>query len=165
MNKIINVLLLIIIFVFDPLAVLLLIASQATFEMRRQEYPRLTSAKGTTNDKFNRSNNDRSDWKGEYARSYSSIANRSSRAEETSVSPVDSNDRQTGTGSDGGVVAVGFFESPNARQIELDSKEDDETYKSLKQKWKSENPDQNIKFWKDQYIKSKIDKLPWETND
>ena len=78
---------------------------------------------------------------------------------------VDSNDRQTGTGSDGGVVAVGFFESPNARQIELDSKEDDETYKSLKQKWKSENPDQNIKFWKDQYIKSKIDKLPWETND
>jgi hypothetical protein len=156
---------LIIIFVFDPLAVLLLIASQATFEMRRQEYPRLTPAEGTTNDKFNRSNNDRSDWKGEYARSYSSIANRSSRAEETSVSPVDSNDRQTGTGSDGGVVAVGFFESPNARQIELDSKEDDETYKSLKQKWKSENPDQNIKFWKDQYIKSKIDKLPWETND
>ena len=33
----------VIIFVFDPLAVLLLIASQATFEMRRREYPRLGS--------------------------------------------------------------------------------------------------------------------------
>ena len=29
-------------------------------------------------------------------------------------------------------------------------------------KWKQENPDQSIKFWKDQYIKGKVNQLPWE---
>ena len=42
-----------IIFVFDPLAVLLLIASQATFEMRRQQYPQQGSMENN-NDNTNR---------------------------------------------------------------------------------------------------------------
>jgi len=49
-----------IIFVFDPLAVLLLIASQATFEMRRQQQPQQSSMENN-NDNTNRSNDEQSD--------------------------------------------------------------------------------------------------------
>jgi hypothetical protein len=49
------------------------------------------------------------------------------------------------------------------RRIELlEHKEQDEEYKNQKQTWKAEHPDQTVKFWKDQYIKGKVDKLPWE---
>ena len=33
---------------------------------------------------------------------------------------------------------------------------------NAKKNWKSDHPDQNIKFWKDQYLKGKIEELPWE---
>src|SRR6056300_57828 len=52
----------VIIFVFDPLAVLLLIASQATFEMRRQEHLRLGSEE-KINDNINRPDDGGYDWK------------------------------------------------------------------------------------------------------
>ena len=40
--------------------------------------------------------------------------------------------------------------------------ETDLSYQTSKQEWKRLHPDQTIKFWKDQYIKGKIDTLPWE---
>ncbi len=41
----------------------------------------------------------------------------------------------------------------------------DNTYKENKQKWKQENPNDTVKFYKERYIQGKIDYLPWEDYD
>ena len=48
------------------------------------------------------------------------------------------------------------------RTKELEEKEKDVYQENAKQKWKLENPDQTVKFYKTLYIKGKIDVLPWE---
>ena len=157
----------IIIFVFDPLAVLLLIASQATFEMRRREYPRLGS-KEKNNDNTDRSNDDGDDWKIQYARSHFARTNRDS---ETSHSRYDntateSNADNIRADNSRGMLSGGVLEpTQEARRLELETKEQDLDYTESKRVWKQSNPDQTAKFWKDQYIKGKVDKLPWENNE
>jgi len=61
----------------------------------------------------------------------------------------------------GGDSSSRMDDNETQRHQELELLEQDEGYKNAKQDWKSLNPDQNIKFWKDQYIKGKIDELPW----
>ena len=123
-----------IIFVFDPLAVLLLIASQTTFEMRRQEYPRQGQAQQEElNDNTNRSNDGRDDWKDSYARSY--IA-RNDRDNSTSYTrndhrTIESNDIASRTVDDGGMLPGGVLEE---RRQDLEERElYDNTYKENKQ--------------------------------
>jgi hypothetical protein len=48
------------------------------------------------------------------------------------------------------------------RKIRIDELEKTQKHRAAKLRWKAEHPDQNLKFWKDQYIKGKIDELPWE---
>jgi hypothetical protein len=48
-----------------------------------------------------------------------------------------------------------------ARRLDLEAKEDEESYKEAKRKWKLENPDQHIKEIKEQYILGERDDLPW----
>ena len=157
----------IIIFVFDPLAVLLLIASQATFEMRRQEYPRLGS-KENNNDNTDRPNDGGDDWKIQYARSHFAGTNRNSATSQaghdsttTSIMP-----RLPRADDDRGMLSGGVLEpDQEARRLDLEAKEQDLDYTESKRVWKQANPDQTAKFWKDQYIKGKVDKLPWENNE
>ena len=154
-----------IIFVFDPLAVLLLIASQATFEMRRKEYPRLTAAENM-NDEINdnidvessqprdEDNGSTRDTSGDY--SAEEAAARRDAVVRDYLRAYDL--RRSNTD--------GVFRSQEQqREYELEEKEKSEEYKNSKQTWKAANPDQTVKFWKDQYIKGKITKLPWEDND
>ena len=158
-----------IIFVFDPLAVLLLIASQATFEMRRQERLRLEPAKENNHDNITRPDDGRDDWKVRYARSYTN-----GNVGDISKIQSTSDDSETtteygshiGTSNDGRVLPQGILGvREEARRLELISKEQNESYQSAKQKWKTDNPDKTIKQQKDRYIHGTIDKLPWEEDE
>ena len=153
-----------IIFVFDPLAVLLLIASQATFEMRRREYPRLDS-KEKNNDNTDRLDDDRDDWQEDYARSYNKRANRDSttlpaRNDTESTEPDDELPR---TNVFGGMLPRRVLEERKQDLVERELY--DNTYKENKQKWKQENPNDTVKFYKERYIQGMIDYLPWEDYD
>lgn len=102
-----------IIFVFDPLAVLLLIASQTTFEMRRQEYSRQGQAQQEElNDNTNRSNDSRDDWKDSYARSYIAGNDRDNSTSYTRNDhrTIESNDIASRTVDDGGMLPGGVLE-------------------------------------------------------
>ena len=158
-----------IIFVFDPLAVLLLIASQATFEMRRQERLRLEPAKENNHDNITRPDDGRDDWKVQYARSYTN-----GNVGDISKVQSTSDDSETtteygshiGTSNDGRVLPQGILGvREEARRLELISKEQNKSYQSAKQKWKTDNPDKTIKQQKDRYIHGTIDKLPWEEDE
>ena len=154
----------IIIFVFDPLAVLLLIASQATFEMRRREYPRLGS-KENNNDNTDRPNDDGDDWKIQYARSY---ITRNDGDNSTSQAGHDS----TTTGNmprlpradDDRRMLSGRVLEPaqEARRLDLEIKEQDVKFQDAKRSWKSQNPDKTLKEQKELYILGRIEQLPWE---
>ena len=153
-----------IIFVFDPLAVLLLIASQATFEMRRQEYPRL-SFKENNNDNTNRSNDGGDDWKDRYAQSYIAGTNRDSATSQTryDIATTERNDRLPRAVDDGGMLHGQVLEE---RRQDLEERElYDNTYKENKQKWKQDNPNDTVKYHKERYIQGRTDYLPWEDYD
>ena len=158
-----------IIFVFDPLAVLLLIASQATFEMRRQEYPRLSQAQQETiND--NEIVNNQHD---EHAQS-GSVNSRLDRSKDrdSGRDQVLSRDAivrdYTRTTDNGGDVdrsrqELHFHLTPEqqSRADYLESLEEAESIKVAKQAWKEDHPDQTIKQWKERYIHGRVDELPW----
>ena len=153
-----------IIFVFDPLAVLLLIASQATFEMRRQEYPRL-GFKENNNDNTNRSNDGGDDWKDRYAQSYIAGTNRDSATSQTryDIATTERNDRLPRAVDDGGMLHGQVLEE---RRQDLEERElYDNTYKENKQKWKQDNPNDTVKYHKERYIQGRTDYLPWEDYD
>jgi len=155
-----------IIFVFDPLAVLLLIASQTTFEMRRQEYPRHGQAQQEElNDNTNRSNDGRDDWKDSYARSYIAGNDRDNSTSYTRNDhrTIESNDTASRTVNDGGMLPGGVLEE---RRQDLEERElYDNTYKENKQKWKQDNPNDTVKYHKERYIQGRTDYLPWEDYD
>ena len=154
----------VIIFVFDPLAVLLLIASQATFEMRRQERLRLGS-KENNNDNINRPDDGRNDWEERYARSYNTGTASDSDTTQTGndSGEIERLHGNAGTTSSGRSDTTRISEpAQEARRLELEEKEKDNDYTAAKRQWKSQHPDQNIKFWKDQYINGKVERLPWD---
>jgi len=155
----------VIIFVFDPLAVLLLIASQATFEMRRRERLRLEPAKEKSHDNINRPDDGGHDWQQQYARAYTGRTNSNSYESQTNYDPgeIERLYANAGTTNNGRSNTSRFLEpEQEARRLELEEKEDHEDYVKIKTAWKAEHPDQNLKYWKKQYIRGKIDKLPWE---
>jgi hypothetical protein len=74
---------------------------------------------------------------------------------------------QPGTQSDGGDAAQGLdrVEELTAEQKkraeELALLEEEESFKEAKKAWKVDHPEQRLKYWKDQYIKGKVNELPW----
>ena len=107
-----------IIFVFDPLAVLLLIASQATFEMRRQQYPQQGSM-----EKYNDNTNRLDD--GQQVKENGSKTSTSSRASEQSSiisERAEPDVEPDGAGYDGRSIADRVLESQTGSS-ELDDDE------------------------------------------
>ena len=107
-----------IIFVFDPLAVLLLIASQATFEMRRQQYPQQGSM-----EKYNDNTNRLDD--GQQVKENGSKTSTSSRASEQSSiisERAEPDVEPDGAGYDGRSIANRVLESQTGSS-ELDDDE------------------------------------------
>ena len=145
-----------IIFVFDPLAVLLLIASQATFEMRRDT----KAGKEKNND--NEIHDTKHD---EHApipdRSSNESTDDSYGTEETKLSDSTTELRNTaGTGQQRG-SGDRLDQEQLKRSNFVETLEGDEDYKAAKKAWKTDHPEQNIKYYKDRYIKGKDEDLPW----
>lgn len=111
----------IIIFVFDPLAVLLLIASQYTMQHN-----------------FDTSTKQEQDTTEEDDREYNNVL-------------LDSDDLSTED-----------VKGINQRIAEVNEYEQLSVWREAKRSWKEDNPKQSLKYWKDEYIKGKIDSLPWK---
>ena len=155
----------VIIFVFDPLAVLLLIASQATFEMRRRERLRLGSEEKINDNESNDHQHD------EYAQPRGEDRGSSENSDTGAGTAEDINTLAklyyTGRTADSGGMLSGRVLEPQqeARRLDLEAKELDEEYRRAKQIWKEANPNDTLKRQKERYIFGQIDKLPWDTND
>ena len=144
-----------IIFVFDPLAVLLLIASQATFELRR-------TSKENKND--NPVDDNKHDEHAQQTKTDNSNTDNNTRdnTNSTATTGGDTELRDaTGTSSDGGSPTEGLDREQLKRSNFVETLEGDEDYKAAKKAWKTDHPEQNIKYYKDRYIKGKDEDLPW----
>lgn len=146
----------VIIFVFDPLAVLLLIASQYTFEWGRQR-------KGLTNkDEY---------WK-DYERMRAELiaSNPGADIDNTTPAPATETAEPTPQAESASVDDESepkkkelklSEESTQERQAKLEEQESTE-WESAKQQWKEENPALTLKMYKQLFLEGKIDELPWE---
>ena len=137
----------VIIFVFDPLAVLLLIASQFTFQYEREQR---AARKEKEND--NKQPTERGPIESE-------------PTEETRTDQVEP--AAVGTGPEERDVAIperGIEpeDAETKRTQELLELDDNVDWKEAKHQWKDEHPDETLKEWKERYIKGEIDSLPWE---
>ena len=171
---------LMIIFVFDPLAVLLLIASQATFDMRKEAKLKAKRELAETQKESLRLSKEELNQQVEEIIYQAAVEQEENKNEQKSSGSDDSKDDTqldffdiitneavpigTGTKTDGGDAAQRVAVAVQLRQQELEIKEEDQTYKNAKHSWKSDHPDQTVKRWKDLYIKGKIDSLPWESD-
>ena len=157
----------VIIFVFDPLAVLLLIASQATFEMRRQERLRLGSEEQNNDNESNDNQHVEHAQSGddqEESDDVQSTSDTGTSQEQSVDSGKDegsiTDDRTSDNGGD--ITPILTAEEQEARALELDELEKLEGWTEAKRKWKDKNPDLNIKPFKERYIQGEIERLPWE---
>lgn len=179
---------LVIILVFDPLAVLLLIASQYTFMYRakekhdqhnsRTEYERQRAQAIVNNPGYDDGdfNNDKQHDRLDDVNT--DIIEDPNRGTEEIAAEQASNERRTteiddqlpraidnGGDTSEGVVLIKDPVIPDntekQREEHLAILEKDDEYNNKKHEWKQNNPDQSIKIWKRRYIKGKIDKLPW----
>ena len=179
----------VIIFVFDPLAVLLLIASQATFEMRSRspkkddfaDYERARAQRilenpgwppeDNNNDKSNDNINDEHTQSGSESRpneNQSTDDTETSGASETNLHSGEDEaditvDRTPDNGGDSseGLAERELTKEEKKRAEEIAELEETEAFKEAKKAWKVDHPEQRIKYWKDQYIKGKVTTLPW----
>lgn len=139
-----------IIFVFDPLAVLLLIASQYTFNLHKKAkvLPELVSNEKTKNElpktnstKKTRKRVDKTQGRVEtLAESREAEDSKLDRSDETPTTDL----------------------TPEERHAILEETEKLDSWKAAKKIWKEQNPDLNLKAFKDDFLKGKIDSLPWE---
>jgi hypothetical protein len=180
----------VIIFVFDPLAVLLLIASQATFEMRsrspkkddfadyeRARAQRILDNPGWPPEDNNNDNQSNDNINDEHTQSgsenrpnenQSTDDTETSGASETNVHSGEDEaditvDRTPDNGGDSseGLAERELTEEEKKRAEEIAELEETEAFKEAKKAWKVDHPEQRIKYWKDQYIKGKVTTLPW----
>jgi peptidoglycan hydrolase-like protein with peptidoglycan-binding domain len=174
-----------IIFVFDPLAVLLLIASQYTFKMynenRQKKDFKDSNFVKENNNELVRSNNvehDTFDRRNKNTDSGNRDADIKGRNEQNNNSESSRN----GVTDEGRIFAkrvVVPAESVDAldvlndykttemtveekRAVEYQEKENNLDFHNDKEAWKADNPDQTLKKYKSLYIQGKIDSLPWE---
>ena len=144
----------IIIFVFDPLAVLLLIAAQYTFEFNRKP----------EDDDGERLRLERQEF--ERARAQAIVDNvppnydpitppeEEKAVEETEEPQYEDVDQET--------LDQEFADDLKKRQQILDKQELDEELQVAKKSWKTDNPTLSLKFFKDLYLEGTINELPWE---
>ncbi len=161
----------IIIFVFDPLAVLLLIASQYTFEFRRNQLE---------DDNGERLRLEREEY--ERARAQRIVDNvppdndiptppEEEEVEEPKFEDVDQEtldkefDEETVDQTKDWQELYGEVETEKERLTEqqLDELETNEEWNEAKKQWKDEHPTLSLKFFKDLYLAGKINELPWES--
>ena len=174
LEKAVTWVIVIIIFVFDPLAVLLLIASQYTFEYHRKQ----TDEEEMPSDEWELYERARAqaivDNPGYNVDDPKEEANEDHRREDREeteqvdaslpkAQPIEAVEAQAE--ADPVVVAEEEREVTETLRLskeDLEDLESNEEWVSAKQSWKTENPTLSLKFFKDLYLEGKIDKLPWE---
>jgi hypothetical protein len=178
-----------IIFVFDPLAVLLLIASQYTFEFHKENKNRVRKEQERKDYEQARAqrivNNPGYQPGGQPEETKNEVTTGSNNEQPdktstpTEDSGTDTSERDSGTDTvqtdkagsswwDAGTEDMGRLDSGSIvnssqqdRADKLEELEKTESFKNAKQRWKEENPEATIKEYKDAYITGKIDELPW----
>ena len=174
-----------IIFVFDPLAVLLLIASQYTFEWRsrkdddgerlrleRQEFERaraqaIVDNPGVTfDDPVPPNTSSPSEDNEQKEKVNATDADDSANGVEQTQVPLDEDAKRE---------IVTLYTPPQKKNIEsseelkevrtkeLENQENDNIWNAAKRSWKEDHPNQNVKAFKKLYITGEIDNLPWES--
>lgn len=171
-----------IIFVFDPLAVLLLIASQTTFGFHRTTLNTIEAkdenpiTPDPIDDESGQSlANETADTESVENQEHKNVEDNDSITNGTSRDNLSKNDIAKSDVYDNRVESNEIsiderlsekIESTDIvekkRQEKLDELEANPDIGTAKKSWKADHPDQNIKFWKDQYLKGKIEELPWE---
>ena len=181
-----------IIFVFDPLAVLLLIASQYTFEWRKKSlgddsggwlrqwrnYEQARAQRIVDNPGFTVDvPKETSDEVREEAREEEQQNAEELRTgqDEESLPPETGNDSDVAETSQEERSIDEFIEQAadetfkqideeekETRIKELEEQENSEEWHNAKSAWKSDNPNLSLKFFKELFIEGKIEKLPWE---
>lgn len=165
---------LLIIFVFDPLAVLLLIASQYTIEqhkkLRREQLIKneidLEPKETKNDDIITRHDNDReiqNPQSGIPADNNSRISgNRDTEhSQETTSGPIRASDVASfyvGLQP----VTESVISDQDLRQMEYDLMDQQLDFVTNKEAWKKDHPEETLKQYKTLFITGKIDKLPWE---
>ena len=150
---------LIIIFVFDPLAVLLLIASQYTFEWRprkdddgdrlRQEYEQARAQRIIDNPGYHPEPPAQAKEEKEEVDSDALMAEAMG---DDKFEDVEENETEETTTNS----------QEAKREKEYAEKEQSTEWVDAKRRWKDENPGEHIKEWKQAYIKGDVDEVPWE---
>ena len=188
----------IIIFVFDPLAVLLLIASQYTFEFRRkqlkddngerlrlerEEYERARAQRIVDNPGFDIDASSPSKEEEEVNATEDDVAPDGDSGDvvpeddttnsDATTEPLEPDEVPAYEDVDQETLDKEFEDEPQKKRVEsseelkdvrvkeLDEQEEDKTWSDAKQRWKDDNPNQTLKFFKQLYINGKIDELPW----
>jgi len=179
----------VIIFVFDPLAVLLLIASQYTFKWRQEEkeakvkldaentivnIPSMPKQedevkhelvqKSVTSSPLAVTNSDPADnvpvVETLEPEKPSVEAKKEEVAVEEMIEPEELKKKEQPLKSLD--LSEELTEEEKVRAAIYNEKELDTAFQNSKTEWKAKNPDQTLKMWKILYIKGKIDSLPWE---
>ncbi len=195
-----------IIFVFDPLAVLLLIASQYTFELsnpkRRglawREYEQARAKKILENEpplqdepgiepeedeppkeekfedvdketldkEFAGEVDNTKEWQELYEDKVEedTVEKKDSESSEESKSDLDNWNEWVEAANAEAAKDLGEVITPEEtkqRAELLETYENDNEWTKAKRRWKDDNPDQNIKDWKQAYLTGKIEELPW----
>ena len=182
----------IIIFVFDPLAVLLLIAAQYTFEWKKTrkdddgERLRLERARAqrivdnpgfTPDDSVPPDNSSPSEDDGQKEEVNVTTTNSNADGDSRDVVPEDDTTDSNATTEPVEPDEVPAYEDVDQETLDkefeegvdrplteeqLSELEKTDEWTNAKNAWKSENPTLSLKFFKDLYLEGKIDELPWE---
>lgn len=173
-----------IIFVFDPLAVLLLIASQYTFEYHRKQTKSQSSAQPSTVSTKEKNHDTGIEQEvdtisagvgaSEEGRNVTSRVvmareevNDDLPIETLSIEPT-AEQTEIKFNKIASEIAEKFVEkdtsvsTPVDREEEYKIKEQTGSFHDSKNKWKEDHPNETLKVYKAAYIDGKIDKLPWE---
>jgi hypothetical protein len=152
----------IIIFVFDPLAVLLLIASQYTFDYLRRNKD--DDGERLRQEEFREY---------EQARAQAIVDNvppdndiptppEEEEVEEPKFEDVDQETLDKEFDEEPQKKSIESSEElKNAREEELKQQDEDEEWSTAKQEWKTEHPGMKLKQFKQMYVDGLIDELPW----
>lgn len=150
----------IIIFVFDPLAVLLLIASQFTFEHHRK----------LRNEKKIDEQVAKEDPKEELAKKEAEIIAKIQSQQDTVIEPQPATEIQAREIAESYDVPQPIEkkdielseESKRLTEEELDELDKDVHWQEAKRLWKEDHPEETLKEHKRMYLAGEIDHLPWE---
>lgn len=145
LEKAVRWVIIMIIFVFDPLAVLLLIASQQTFALR-----------SVNNTSFDIGNyDDRTTTKDAGPTSADPSAYKETDGRSADL------DRSEETRTAESIPQIDTNREQKNREELLQEYEAHDAWKNAKKLWKEQNPGLNLKAFKDDYINGVIDELPW----